>query len=92
MLELQGIGGAQVGEQLLPAALIGEDLDVLLGRDALVLAALGTDVEGPLELLPEVQVAAVLALLPRVRRNLEAFALRGAWLSFLLEPGHYSHR
>ena len=57
-----------------------------------LVAAFGAHVVGALELLAKVEVAAILALLPRVRRDLQAFTLRGAGLSFLLEPGHHSHR
>jgi hypothetical protein len=67
------------------------ELDVLLGGDALVPAALGTDAERLLELLAQVEVAATVALLPRVRRDLQAFAIRGARFPFLLEPGHHCH-
>jgi len=91
VLELEGIGGAKLGVQLAPGALVGQQLDVLLRRDALVPPALGADAERLLELFAQVEVTATVALLPRVSRDLQAFAIRGARLSFLLEPGHHCH-
>ena len=72
VLEAERVGGTEVGVQLPPGAFVGQQLDVLLGREPAVVAALRADVQRPLELLPDVDVPAGVALLPRVWRNLEA--------------------
>src|SRR5690606_34066106 len=50
--------------------------------------ALRTHVQIPDELLTEIRVIACLALLPRVRRDLEPFAPGEAGLLLFTEPGH----
>ena len=92
VLELERVGRAKPGIQLAPGSRIGQERDVIFGADAAVLAALGTDVERLLELLPDVDVPAAVALLPGVGRNLQPFTLRRPWLAFLLEPCHHGHR
>jgi hypothetical protein len=89
MLEIKGIFRPEGRPELLPGALVGQNVDVLLGRDPPMPATLGADVEGSLELLPDVDVAAIVALLPRIGGDLPSFASRGTRLTFLLEPGHY---
>jgi hypothetical protein len=92
VLELERIDGAQVPVELAPGAGVGEDLDVLLRRDPPMPPALGADVQRLLELLPQIDVPAAVALLPRVGRDLQPFALRRPWLAFLLKPCHHGHR
>src|SRR5690606_17990884 len=91
VLELQRIDRGQLLEQFPPTALIGEQLDVLLGGEALVIAALGTHRQVALELLAQVDVAARRTLLPGIRRDLASFSRGSPGLSFFLEPRHYGH-
>jgi hypothetical protein len=51
-------------------------------------AAARTDVEVPDELLAQIGMAARVALLPRIRRNLVLFAPWEAGFLFLSKPGH----
>src|SRR5687768_11743742 len=81
VLEFQGIGRAESGIQLAPGPLIGQKLDIIFGADSAVPTALGTDVECLLELLPDVDMAATVTLLPGVGRNFQPFTLRRPWLA-----------
>jgi hypothetical protein len=74
-LELQRIQRGEVGPELPPRSVVAQELDVLLRSEAEVVAALGTDVQGLLELGLEVHVATVGTLLPGVRRNLQSLTL-----------------
>jgi hypothetical protein len=75
LLEVERVLGSQGGPELPPGPGVGKQLDVLLRREPAVAAALGADVERALELLADVDVAAPVARLPGVLRDLEPLAL-----------------
>src|SRR5207245_2703895 len=62
------------------------------GADAPVVAAVGADIEGAEEAVPDVDMAAPVAFLPGVRRDLQLHPFGRARLTFLFEPGHSRHR
>src|SRR6185436_13593612 len=91
VLEFQGVGGLESGEQLVPGAFIHEEIDVLLRGNSAVMAAIGADIERANESLADVHVAALIALFPGVCRDLELDSLGCTRLAFLFEPGHSRH-
>ena len=92
VLEFEWIGGLQSGEQLVPGTFIDQQVDILLRGDASMEAAIWAHVERANETFTDVDVPALITLLPRVCRDLELYALGGARLTFLFEPGHSCHR
>src|SRR5882757_387987 len=92
VLELEGVSGLQRREQLVPRAFVDQEVDVLLGADAAMVATIRTHVERANEAFADINVAALIALLPGVCRYLELYALGGARLTFLFKPGHSRHR
>src|SRR5690606_21286129 len=88
VLELERVHRTEGVPQLAPAALVREELDVAVGGEPGVEAALRADPERALELLPEHEVVATVALDPGIGRDLAPFADGRAGFSFLPEPGH----
>jgi hypothetical protein len=74
-----------------PGTLIDEQVDVFLCRNSAMVAAIRADIESAKEPLPDVHMAALIALFPGVCRYLELYPLGGARLAFFFEPGHSSH-
>jgi len=91
VLESQGIRGLQGGEQLVPRSFVDQQVDVLLGADAAVVATIRAHVERANESFADIDVPALITFFPSVRGDLELDALGGARLPFLFEPGHSCH-
>src|SRR5438270_223933 len=91
VLEFEGIGGFQRGEQLVPGPFIDQQVDVLLCANAAMVPTVWAHVERANETFADVDVPALITLFPGVCRDLELYALGGARLTFLFEPGHSRH-
>ena len=76
----------------MPGTFIDQEIDVFLCADAAMVAAIGADVEGANEALANVHVAALVALLPGIRRDLEPDPFGRSRLTFFFEPGHSRHK
>src|SRR6185437_3218224 len=79
---------SQLDIELLPAAVVHEEPDIVPRADPAMVVAVGTHVEIAHELLAQIRVPACLALLPRIRGNLEALATGLPDLPVLSKPGH----
>src|SRR6266571_2548971 len=91
VLEFEGIGGFQRREQLVPRPFVHQQVDVFLRADTAMVATIGAHVERANEAFTDIDVPALITLLPGVCRDLELDTLGGARLTFLFEPGHSSH-
>src|SRR5205085_10929071 len=86
--ELERIGRPNLDLRLLGRPFVEQQRRVLAGSDAAVMAAIRADVEVADELLAQIRVSALVALLPGVGRNLVFFVARKARLFLFAEPSH----
>src|SRR6266542_6669044 len=84
----QRVGRTDLGLCLLGRAFVEKNIEVLNRTNSAMVLTRRTHVEVPDEFLAEVRVAALVALLPRVRRNLEPLVTGRTGFLFLTEPGH----
>src|SRR5256886_10570623 len=91
VLKVKGIGGPESGVELLPGALIDEEVDVLLGGNAAMVPAIGAPAQRADEPVLDVDVPALVAFLPGVGWNLQLYPFGGAGLTLFFEPGHSRH-
>src|SRR5216684_1814867 len=92
VLKVEGIGRTEAGVEFVPGALVDQQVDVVLGGDAAMVPTVGADIEAADEAVLDVDMAAGLALLPGVGRDLELDSFRRARFPLFLEPGHARHR
>src|SRR5207247_11346915 len=90
--EGQGAGRTQLDVQLVPGALVHQQVDVLRRGDTAVLAALGADIERPDEALLDVDMTALIALLPGIGWNLQLHPFGAARFALFLKPSHSRHK
>src|SRR5207247_11470673 len=91
VLKVKGIGGPESSVQLVPGAFIHEEIDVLLGRNAAMVAAIGAHVQRADEPVLDVDVPTLVAFLPGVGWNLQLYPFGRAGLALFFEPGHSRH-
>src|SRR3989442_10654908 len=90
-LEDERIGGLEPRVELMPRALVHEQVDVLLGADPAMVPTVGAHIERADEPVLDVDVAALVAFLPGVSWNLQLYPFGRARLALLFKPSHSCH-
>src|SRR5207244_11262656 len=71
--------------------LVNEEVEVFLRGAAAMVPTIRAHIQGPNEPVLDVDMAALVALLPRVGWDLQLDPLRRARFALFLEPGHARH-
>jgi hypothetical protein len=74
-----------------PGTFVYEEIDVLLGRNAAMVPAIGAHVQRADEPVLDVDMPAFVAFLPGVGWNLQLYPFGRAGLTLFFEPGHSRH-
>src|SRR5437879_13045216 len=90
-LEGEWIRGLEPRVELMPRALVDEQVDVLLGADPAMVPTVGAHIERADEPVLDIDVAALVAFFPGVSWNLQLYPLGRALLALLFNPGYSCH-
>src|SRR5207253_10409647 len=71
VLKVEGIGGAEPAVEFVPGAIIYEEVDVFLGRNAAMVPTIGAHIQRANKPVLDVDVPALVAFLPGVGWNLQ---------------------